>query len=296
MPRRLLRAVMPSGNPRAPGYTFSVEDVVWAMTVLPTTPIASVPSLGVLITLMFNPYTTVAINEDIRLAQFLENTLAGVSSSDSTGTTVTGTGMDAPGQAPTSTANYSLVNNNDGTFVLSYDNGAVFYYSSTLQQWSVPSSNGGITVYSRDTNAGVSFGDWMVQQVNASGAITSTTTLSGAIPGESLTISKGTSSNPFITGTGETTAIPSGMSIAEAMAYFEATGTPISFNDQTANVANGNCQTFTIYASSASSTAQTIQLALSGGSGNNIIVMDLSLDDVANDASYATQSEWRMVA
>ncbi len=31
MPRRLLKAVMPSGSPRAASYTFSVEDMVWAM-------------------------------------------------------------------------------------------------------------------------------------------------------------------------------------------------------------------------------------------------------------------------
>ena len=123
-----------------------------------------------------------------------------------------------------------------------------------------------------------------------SGAITSSTTLTGNIPGESLTISKDSGSNPFITGTGETTAIPNGFTTAEAMAYFEATGTPISFNDQTASVANGDSQTFTIYASAASNTDQTIALALSGGSGNNIIVTDFSPCGAVNHA------EWRMAA
>ena len=202
------------------------------------------------------------------------------------------TGMIIPGQAPVTDASYTLLNNGDGSFYLLYENGAAFYSSNTRQQWTVPDStgNGGATIYSRDTNAGVSFGDWTVQQINASGAITSSTTLTGNIPGESLTLSKGSGSNPFITGTGETTAIPSGLTTAEAMAYFEATGTPISFNDQTASVANGDSQTFTIYASSASSIAQTIKLSLTGGSGNNIIVTDFSPGDAANDA------EWRMAA
>ena len=204
----------------------------------------------------------------------------------------TGTGMIIPSQTPDSSASYQLLDNGNGTFSLLFSNGINFNYSSALQQWFIPDANGdgGSIVYSRDTNAGVSFGDWTVQQVNASGTITSTTTLSGNIPGESLTISKDSGSNPFITGTGETTAIPNGLTTAEAMAYFEATGTPISFNDQTASVANGDSQTFTIYASSASSIAQTIKLSLTGGSGNNIIVTDFSPGDAANDA------EWRMAA
>ena len=207
-------------------------------------------------------------------------------------TPITGSGMDSPGQTSPAAANYTLINNGDGSFYLTYGNGVAFYYSSTSQQWSFPDVNndGGMAVYSRDTNASVSFGEWTVQQINASGAITLTTTLTGNIPGESLTLSKGSGSNPFITGTGEITAIPNGLTTAEAMAYFEATGTPISFGDQTANNANGNAQTFTLYASATSSIAQTITLALTGGSGNNIVVSDFSLDDVANDA------EWRMAA
>ena len=179
----------------------------------------------------------------------------------------TGTGMIIPSQTPDSSASYQLLDNGNGTFSLLFSNGINFNYSSTLQQWFIPDANGdgGSIVYSRDINAGISYGEWTVQQIDASGTVTSTANLSGNIPGESLTIATGSGSNPFITGKGETTAIPTGMSTAEAMAYFEATGTQVSFSDLTAT-SQGNAQTFTIYASAAS-TAQTITLALSGGTG-----------------------------
>jgi Ca2+-binding RTX toxin-like protein len=155
---------------------------------------------------------------------------------------------------------------------LFYSNGTTFSYSKTLQQWAVPDSNGdgGKTIFSRNVTGGIAYGDWTVEQIAASGAMTSTHTLTGTIPSESLTLTTG-SSNPFITGAGVTTALQSGLSVAQGMALLEATGTPITFADKTASVAAGNCYTFTLDLSAASSTAQTIQLALTGGANNMVV-------------------------
>jgi len=187
-------------------------------------------------------------------------------------TTSTGTGMTVPGLAPDLGASYKLLNNGDGTFALFYSNGTTFSYSKTLQQWAVPDSNGdgGKTIFSRNVTGGIAYGDWTVEQIAASGAMTSTHTLTGTIPSESLTLTTG-SSNPFITGAGVTTALQSGLSVAQGMALLEATGTPITFADKTASVAAGNCYTFTLDLSAASSTAQTIQLALTGGANNMVV-------------------------
>ncbi len=58
--------------------------------------------------------------------------------------------------------------------------------------------------------------------------------------------------------------------------------------NQTASVQN--VQSFTISDLQARSTAQTVTLALTGGTGNDIVVIDFSLDDAANDI------EWRVAA
>lgn len=81
-------------------------------------------------------------------------------------TTSTGTGMVVPSQIPVPGANYTVLNNGDGTFALFYSNGVTYSYSKTLQQWSVPDSNGdgGTTIYSRNVVAGFAYGDWTVQQ------------------------------------------------------------------------------------------------------------------------------------
>ena len=182
-----------------------------------------------------------------------------------------GSGENVPTQTANASASYSLINNGNGTFALLFADGSTFNYSATQQQWYVPGADitkGTTDVYTRNVNAGVSFGDWSHSQSFYVGdqIVSSMISEALAIPGESLTIATGSGSNPFITGKGETTAIPTGMSTTEAMAYFEATGTQVSFSDLTAT-SQGNAQTFTVYASAASSSTQTISLALSGGTG-----------------------------
>ena len=182
-----------------------------------------------------------------------------------------GSGENVPTQTANASASYSLINNGNGTFALLFADGSTFNYSATQQQWYVPGADitkGTTDVYTRNVNAGVSFGDWSHSQSFYVGdqIVSSMISEALAIPGESLTIATSSGSNPFITGNGETAAIPGGMSTTEAMAYFEATGTQVSFSDLTAT-SQGNAQTFTIYASAASSSTQTISLALSGGTG-----------------------------
>jgi Ca2+-binding RTX toxin-like protein len=186
----------------------------------------------------------------------------------------TGTGMIIPGQAHVAGENYYLANNGDGSFALLFDNGAAFGYSDTFQQWSVPDSNadGGITVYTRNVTGGIAYGDWTVQQIAASGVVTSTTTLTGTIPSESLTLTTD-STNPFITGKGVTSSLPNSANLtpAQAIALAEATGTAITFNDQSATVTTGNCYTCTIDLSAASGSDQTITLTLTGGANNMVV-------------------------
>ena len=286
----LLQQYINSSIATPPYYSIPAGSMctVWALTgvfyaltgvniqnpISPTNPLGY--ELGLAIDYFVNPSSTFRLNLGIQLGRYLEN-VTGWSSGNNLfssfiTSTSTGTGMTIPGQATVSGASYKLVNNGSGSFALIYSNGVAFVYSNTQQQWFVPDANGdnGVTTYSRNVTGGIAFGDWSVKQIAASGAITSTATLSGTIPTESITLSKD-SSNPFITGKNVTTALPSGLTAAQGMALLEATGTPIKFADQTAVDAFGNCYTFTLDLSAATGTAQTIQLTVTGGANNLIL-------------------------
>jgi Ca2+-binding RTX toxin-like protein len=117
---------------------------------------------------------------------------------------------------------------------------------------------------------GFAYGDWQVEQIPLIGAVSSSPLSS--TPTESITLTKTSGSNPFITGTNVTSALPgNNLTTAQAMALAEATGTPVTFADQSATVTNGNCYTCNLDLSAASGSDQTITLTLKGGA-NNIVI------------------------
>jgi len=182
-----------------------------------------------------------------------------------------GSGMTIPGQAPDPSAQYTLLNPGDGTFTLAYSNGVTFYSSGTFQQWNIPdaSGNGSSTVYTRLVTGGNSYGEWL--ETDQSGNLTTLVgPVMGTIPSEGLTLTTG-STNPFITGAGANITATNNLSLWQSMALAEATGTPITFKDQSAIVATGNCYTCNLDLSAASGSDQTITLSLVGGNNNMVL-------------------------
>jgi Ca2+-binding RTX toxin-like protein len=158
-----------------------------------------------------------------------------------------------------------------GTITLFYpDIGLRYIQSSYLQQWSIPDTSGtGYTIYTRNVNSGLGYGDWVVQQYSGPGVVTSTTTLTGTPPSELVTFSTD-NTNPFITGNGSNVTATNNLTLAQSMALAEATGKPV-FADQSTSVTNGNCYTCTLDLSAASGSDQTITLTLKGGANNMVV-------------------------
>ena len=116
---------------------------------------------------------------------------------------------------------------------------------------------------------GFSYGDWQVEQIPLIGAVSSSTLSS--TPTESITLTKAGDSNPFITGAGVTSTLPgNNLTLAQQMALAEATGTPLTFANQSATEAVGSSYSFTLDLSGASLTDTVIQLALTGGQNNYV--------------------------
>ena len=182
---------------------------------------------------------------------------------------ITGSGRDMPGQPSNSTIQYTELISGNG-IILIYTDGVTYTDNGTTQQWSVPDGNGNATTYTRDMVGGFAYGDWQVEQIPLIGAVSSSPLSS--TPTESITLTKTSGSNPFITGTNVTSALPgNNLTTAQAMALAEATGTPVTFADQSATVTNGNCYTCNLDLSAASGSDQTITLTLKGGA-NNIVI------------------------
>jgi hypothetical protein len=158
-----------------------------------------------------------------------------------------------------------------GTITLYYPSlGLRYIQSSYLQQWSIPDTSGtGYTIYTRNVNSGLGYGDWVVQQYSGPGVVTSTTTLTGTPPSELVTFSTD-NTNPFITGNGSNVTATNNLTLAQSMALAEATGKPV-FADQSTSVTNGNCYTCTLDLSAASGSDQTITLTLKGGANNMVV-------------------------
>ena len=187
----------------------------------------------------------------------------------------TGTGLTIPGQTNDPNTTYTKVYNTDGSVVLNYSNGVIYTYTNSFQQWSVPDSTGGTTTYTRDINnpttPNATFGDWVTQHITASGTIDANGTV--AAPKDQLAITSGDNSvNPFLD-----------PATAQAFALAQATGSALpSLSNQAITDATGNTQTFTLYASGASTTDQIIQLALQGSGANKYVCTGANTISFAN--------------
>ncbi len=182
---------------------------------------------------------------------------------------ITGTGRDMPSQLPNSTIQYTeLINGNGITLI--YTDGVIYTDNGTIQQWSVPDSNGGATTYTRNVVGGFAYGDWQIEQIPLIGTI-STSTVTGTIPSELITLTSA-SANPFITGAGITSTLSNStnLTLAQQIALAVATGTPITFADQSVIDATGSSYTCNLDLSAASGSDQTITLSLSGGANNMV--------------------------
>ena len=190
-----------------------------------------------------------------------------------------GTGMNIPGQTPDPTVVYRKAYASDGTVWLLYNNGDTFHYSSTYEQWTLPASDGSYTTITRELyNAftpAAFYGAWDTQNYASNGTPALPSSVTGAKAFLAL-LSGDKPGNPFLNGTFAAT------SDATSLATATGNSSYLSLSNQAITDATGNTQTFTLYASGASTTDQIIQLALQGSGANKYVCTGANTISFAN--------------
>ncbi len=168
----------------------------------------------------------------------------------------TGHGKNIPGQIPDPTATYRKVYGTDGDVMLFYSTGEIFTYSKNQEIWRIPSQSGGATTISRYVYASgtpqAHYGKWSTTEYRPDGTSYSPIAHFIALAGAE-------SGNPFLDPVS-----------AQDYALAAATGSSLSLTNQATANPTGATQTFTIYASGASSLDQTIELTLQGNCSQQI--------------------------